>query len=64
MFVAVAGLINVGFDYLLIGPMGMGAAGLAAATFLPPFAHARSIFSWPQNPIRRNPGPQGMPAMH
>ena len=44
--------------------MGMGAAGLAAATFLPPFAHARSIFSWPQNPIRRNPGPQGMPAMH
>ena len=32
MFVAVAGLINVGFDYLLIGPMGMGAAGAAIAT--------------------------------
>ena len=32
MFVAVAGLINVGFDYILIGPMGMGAAGAAIAT--------------------------------
>ncbi len=32
LFVAVAGLINVGFDYILIGPMGMGAAGAAIAT--------------------------------
>ena len=32
IFVALAGLINVGFDYLLIGPLGMGAAGAAAAT--------------------------------
>ena len=32
MFVAVAGLINVGFDYILIGPMGMGAVGAAIAT--------------------------------
>ena len=32
VFVAVAGLINVGFDYILIGPMGMGAAGAAIAT--------------------------------
>ena len=32
IFVAVAGLINVGFDYILIGPMGMGAAGAAIAT--------------------------------
>ena len=31
-FVAVAGIINVGFDYLLIGPMHMGAAGAAFAT--------------------------------
>ena len=32
VFVAIAGLINVGFDYILIGPMGMGAAGAAIAT--------------------------------
>ena len=32
IFVAIAGLINVGFDYILIGPMGMGAAGAAIAT--------------------------------
>ena len=32
IFVAIAGLINVGFDYLLIGPLGMGAAGAAIAT--------------------------------
>ena len=32
IFVAIAGLINVGFDYILIGPLGMGAAGAAAAT--------------------------------
>ena len=32
IFVAVAGLINVGFDNILIGPMGMGAAGAAIAT--------------------------------
>lgn len=43
--------------------MGMGAAGLASATFLAPFADARSFFSWPQNPVRRDQGPQGMPAL-
>ena len=32
IFVAIAGLINVGFDYVLIGPLGMGAAGAAIAT--------------------------------
>ena len=32
IFVAVAGLINIGLDYLLIGPLAMGAAGAAAAT--------------------------------
>lgn len=32
IFVAIAGIINVGFDYLLIGPLGMGAAGAAIAT--------------------------------
>ena len=32
VFVAIAGLVNVGFDYLLIGPFGMGAAGAAIAT--------------------------------
>ena len=32
IFVAIAGLINVGFDYILIGPMGMGAAVAAIAT--------------------------------
>ncbi len=31
-FVAIAGLINVGLDYVLIGPMKMGAAGAAFAT--------------------------------
>ncbi|MBQ0001041.1 MAG: MATE family efflux transporter [Clostridiales bacterium] len=31
-FVAIAGVINVGLDYLLIGPFGMGAAGAALAT--------------------------------
>ncbi len=31
-FVMAAGLLNVGLDYLLIGPMGMGAAGAAIAT--------------------------------
>ncbi len=32
VFVAIAGLINVGADYVLIGPLGMGAAGAALAT--------------------------------
>ena len=32
IFVAAAGLINMGADYILIGPMGMGAVGAAAAT--------------------------------
>ena len=32
VFVALAGLINIGFDYILIGPCGMGAAGAAIAT--------------------------------
>ena len=32
IFVAIAGLINVGLDSILIGPLGMGAAGAAAAT--------------------------------
>ena len=32
IFVAIAGLINIGFDYLLIGPLAMGAAGAALAT--------------------------------
>lgn len=31
-FVAIAGIINIGLDYLLIGPFGMGAAGAALAT--------------------------------
>ena len=31
-YVAVAGIINVGLDWLLVGPLGMGAAGAAAAT--------------------------------
>ncbi len=33
-FVAVAGLMNIGLDYLLIGPFGMGAAGAALATVI------------------------------
>ncbi len=32
VFVAIAGLVNVGFDYILIGPLRMGAAGAAIAT--------------------------------
>lgn len=31
-FVAVAGVINIGLDYLLVGPFAMGAAGAALAT--------------------------------
>lgn len=31
-YVAAAGIINVGLDWLLVGPFGMGAAGAAAAT--------------------------------
>lgn len=31
-YVAVAGVINVGLDWLLVGPMGMGAGGAAIAT--------------------------------
>ena len=31
-YVAVAGIINVGLDWLLVGPLAMGAAGAAAAT--------------------------------
>jgi putative MATE family efflux protein len=31
-FVAIAGVLNVGLDYLLIGPFAMGAAGAALAT--------------------------------
>ena len=33
-FVAVAGVINIILDYLLIGPLGMGAAGAALATVI------------------------------
>lgn len=33
-FVGVAGVLNVILDYVLIGPLGMGAAGAAAATVL------------------------------
>lgn len=33
-FVAFAGILNVFLDYLLIGPLGMGAAGAALATIL------------------------------
>ena len=33
-FVAVAGLMNIGLDYLLIGPFAMGAAGAALATVI------------------------------
>lgn len=33
-FVAVAGVVNVGLDYLFIGPMGMGALGAALATVI------------------------------
>ena len=32
VFVAIAGVINIGLDYLLVGAFGMGAAGAAAAT--------------------------------
>ncbi len=32
IFVAIAGVINVGLDYLLVGPFAMGAAGAAIAT--------------------------------
>lgn len=32
IFVAIAGVINIGLDYLLVGPMAMGAAGAAIAT--------------------------------
>ena len=31
-YVAIAGVINVGLDWLLVGPFGMGAAGAAVAT--------------------------------
>ena len=31
-YVAAAGIVNVGLDWLLVGPFGMGAAGAAAAT--------------------------------
>ena len=41
IFVAIAGLINIGFDYLLIGPLSMGAAGAAIATVA---AQAVSVF--------------------
>ena len=34
IFVFIAGVINVGLDYLLIGPMKMGAAGAAYATVI------------------------------
>ncbi len=34
IFVAIAGVINVGLDYVLIGPFGMGARGAAIATVL------------------------------
>lgn len=33
-FVAAAGVVNVGLDYLLIGPCGLGAAGAAVATVI------------------------------
>ena len=32
IFVAIAGVLNIGLDWLLIGPCGMGAAGAAIAT--------------------------------
>ena len=32
VFVAISGLINIGADWVLIGPLGMGAAGAAIAT--------------------------------
>ena len=32
LFVAIAGVLNIGLDWLLIGPFGMGAAGAAIAT--------------------------------
>ena len=32
IFVAIAGVINIGLDYLLVGPLAMGAAGAAIAT--------------------------------
>ena len=34
IFVAIAGILNVGLDYLLIGPFAMGAAGAALATVI------------------------------
>lgn len=40
-FVGIAGIINVGLDYFLIGPLGMGAAGAALATVT---AQACSVF--------------------
>ena len=33
-FVAIAGVLNIGLDYLLIGPFGMGARGAALATVI------------------------------
>lgn len=36
-FVAIAGIINILLDYLLIGPMHMGAAGAAVATIMSQF---------------------------
>lgn len=34
IYVAIAGVLNIGLDWLLIGPFGMGAAGAAIATVL------------------------------
>lgn len=43
--------------------MGMGAAGLASAAFLPSFANARRVLDLSRNPLRQNQVPQGMPAL-
>ena len=43
--------------------MGMGAAGLASAAFLPSFANARRVLDFPQNPLRRDQVPQ-MPRLN
>ena len=40
IFVAIAGVLNIGLDWLLIGPCGMGAAGAAIATV---FSQAVSV---------------------
>lgn len=52
IFVAIAGVINIGLDYLLVGPLAMGAAGAAVATV---GAQAISVVIAFLSFIKRNP---------